>query len=480
MTDRPLWAVEAMVAGMRAARNGPLPPSVPGISIDTRTITRGEAFFAIKGDNREGHVFVAAARAAGAGLAVVAAGRRESFPKDAPLLVVADVLDGLRDLARAARARSRAKIVAVTGSVGKTGTKEALRLTLARNGETHASLASYNNHWGVPRSLARCPESARYAVFELGMNHAGEIEPLTRLVRPQVAIITTVEPVHLEFFGSLEAIADAKAEIFLGLERGGAAVINRDNPQFAQLERSAQNANVERIVSFGEDARLMKCSLQSDTSTVQARIFGTDVTYKLGAPGRHLVLNSLAVLAAAALVGADLALAALALVDLQPASGRGARLTLDMPGGKALLIDESYNANPASMRAALALLGHANVGPLGRRIAVLGDMLELGPRGADLHRELAMAVLAHDVDLVFCCGPLMRALWEALPSRRKGGYAETSAALEPHVLAAVQPGDAVMVKGSLGSRMAAIVKALQSRYRREALDLVPAQASTNG
>jgi UDP-N-acetylmuramoyl-tripeptide--D-alanyl-D-alanine ligase len=484
MTDRPLWAVEAMVAGMRAARNGPLPPSVPGISIDTRTIARGEAFFAIKGDNRDGHDFVQSALAAGAGLAVVSADRREGFPKDAPLLVVADVLEGLRDLARAARARSRAKIVAVTGSVGKTGTKEALRLTLARNGETHASLASYNNHWGVPLSLARCPESARYAVFELGMNHAGEIEPLTRLVRPQVAIITTVEPVHLEFFGSLEAIADAKAEIFLGLERGGAAVINRDNPQFARLERSAQNAKVERIVSFGEharaDARLMKCSLQSDTSTVQARIFGTDVTYKLGAPGRHLVLNSLAVLAAAVLAGADLALAALALVDLQPASGRGARLTLDVPGGKALLIDESYNANPASMRAALALLSHANVGPLGRRIAVLGDMLELGPRGGELHRELAMAVLAHDVDLVFCCGPLMRAFWEALPSRRKGGYAETSAALESQVLAAVQPGDAVMVKGSLGSRMAPIVKALQSRYRREAPELAPAQASTNG
>ena len=329
MTDRPLWAVEAMVAAMRAARNGRLPPSVPGISIDTRTIAPGEAFFAIKGDNRDGHDFVEAALAAGAGLAVVAADRRESFPKDAPLLIVADVLEGLRDLARASRARARAKIVAVTGSVGKTGTKEALRLTLARNGETHASVASYNNHWGVPLSLARCSESARYAVFELGMNHAGEIEPLARLVRPQVAIITTVEPVHLEFFGSLEAIADAKAEIFLGLERGGAAVINRDNPQFAQLERSAQNANVGRIVAFGEharaDARLMKCSLQSDTSTVQARIFGTDVTYKLGAPGRHLVLNSLAVLAAAALVGADLALAALALVDLQPASGRGAR-----------------------------------------------------------------------------------------------------------------------------------------------------------
>jgi UDP-N-acetylmuramoyl-tripeptide--D-alanyl-D-alanine ligase len=482
MTDRPLWSVETMIAAMRAARTGSLPLSVPGISIDTRTIAPGEAFFAIKGDNRDGHDFVQAALDAGAGLAVVAADRAGSFPEHARLLIVPDVLDGLRDLARAARARSRAKIVAVTGSVGKTGTKEALRLALARNGETHASVASYNNHWGVPLSLARCPESARYAVFEMGMNHAGEIEPLARLVRPQVAIITTVEPVHLEFFGSVDAIADAKAEIFLGLERGGAALINRDNPQFARLERSAREAGVERIVSFGEharaDARLLKCSLQTDTSTIHARIFGTDVTYKLGAPGRHVVLNSLAVLAAAALVEADLALAALALAELQPASGRGSRLTLDLPGGTALLIDESYNANPASMRAALALLGHANVGPLGRRIAVLGDMLELGPRGAELHRELAMAVLAHGVDLVFCCGPLMRALWEALPSPRKGGYADTSAALEPLVLAAVQPGDAVMVKGSLGSRMAPIVKALQSRYRREAPVLASAQAST--
>src|SRR5262250_418214 len=346
MTDRPLWAVEAMVAATRAARNGPLPPSVPGISIDTRTIGRGEAFFAIKGDNRDGHDFVAAALAAGAGLAVVSADRRDSFPKDAPLLIVADVLEGLRDLARAARARTQAKVVAVTGSVGKTGTKEALRLALSRSGETHASLASYNNHWGVPLSLARCPESARYAVFEIGMNHAGEIEPLVQLVRPQVAIITAVEPVHLEFFGSLDAIADAKAEIFFGVERGGAAVLNRDNSQFARLERSARNAGIDRIVSFGEhasaDARLVKWSLQTDTSTVQARIFGTDVTYKLGAPGQHLVINSLAVLAAVALAGADLALAALALADLQPASGRGSRVTLYMPGDTALLIDESY------------------------------------------------------------------------------------------------------------------------------------------
>jgi len=481
MIDRPLWTVEEMAAEMRAARAGSLPRSVPGISIDTRTIASGEAFFAIKGDNRDGHDFVSAAIAAGAGLAVVVAAERDRFPKDAPLLVVADVLDGLRDLARAARARSHARIVGVTGSVGKTGTKEALRLTLAESGETHASAASYNNHWGVPLSLARCPETARYAVFEIGMNHAGEIEPLTRLVRPQVAIITAIEPVHLEFFRSIEAIADAKAEIFLGLGRGGAAVINRDNRQFARLERSAESAGVERVVSFGEhsraDARLMKCSLQSDSSTVVARILGTDVTYKLGAPGRHLVLNSLAVLAAVSLVGADLALAALKLSELQPATGRGSRLTLEVPGGTVLLLDESYNANPASMRAALALLGHSNVGSRGRRVAVLGDMLELGPRGADLHRELAEVALAQEGDLVFCCGPLMRAMWQALPSGRQGGYAETSAALRSQVLAAIQPGDAVMVKGSLGSRMALIVEALASRYRREPA-ATPARIST--
>jgi UDP-N-acetylmuramoyl-tripeptide--D-alanyl-D-alanine ligase len=482
MTDRPLWTVQAMAAAMGAVPAGPLPLSVPGISIDTRTVATGEAFFAIKGDNRDGHEFVEAALAAGAGLAVVAADRRDRFPAVAPLLVVADVLDGLRDLARAARARTQAKIVAVTGSVGKTSTKEALRLALGADGETHASVASYNNHWGVPLSLARCPDTARYAVFEIGMNHAGEIEPLTRLVRPQVAIVTTVEPVHLEFFRSVEAIADAKAEIFLGLEPGGAAVINRDNPQFARLERAAQDAGVARIFAFGEharaDARLIRCALQSEGSTVEARILGTEVTYKLGAPGRHLVLNSLAVLAASALAGADLALAALALAKLQPASGRGARISLEMPGGTALLIDESYNANPASMRAALALLGHSQVGPRGRRIAILGDMLELGPRGRDLHRELAEAVLANEVDLVFCCGPLMRGLWEALPSGRQGSYAEASTALEPQVLAAIQPGDAVMVKGSLGSRMAPIVKALQTRYRRVAPATTRAPLST--
>jgi UDP-N-acetylmuramoyl-tripeptide--D-alanyl-D-alanine ligase len=468
-----------MTAAMRAEGAGALPADVNGISIDSRTLVKGDAFFAIKGENRDGHDFVEGALKAGAGLAVLEREQRDRFA-GAPLLIVPDVLEALRDLARAARARMSAKIIAVTGSVGKTSTKEALRLALSAEGETHASIASYNNHWGVPLSLARCPAGAKYAVFEIGMNHAGEITPLTQLVRPHVGIITGIEPVHLEYFGSLEKIADAKAEIFSGVEPGGAVVLNRDNAQYERLAAAARAAHIERVVSFGEhaaaDARLMQFSLQADGSTVEARILGQSVTYKVGAPGRHLVLNSLAVLAAVSLAGADLALAALALNNLKPASGRGARTMLSVPGGTALLIDESYNANPASMRAAIALLGGAPVGKRGRRIAVLGDMLELGPAGAELHRALADTIEAAEIDLVFCSGPLMRALWEALPSRARGGYAETAAGLESTVLAAIQAGDAVMVKGSLGSRMGPIVRALERQFPRQAtLNQAPAQ-----
>jgi len=468
MSAPALWTVEAMATAMAAERHGTLPQSIAGISIDSRSLAPGEAFFAIHGDHRDGHEFVPAALAAKAALAVVAADRYAEFAQDAPLLVVPNVLAALRNLAAAARARSGAKVIGVTGSVGKTGTKEALRLALSKDGETHASVASYNNHWGVPLSLARCPATARYAIFEMGMNHEGEIEPLARLVRPHVAIITTIAPVHLEFLGSLTKIADAKAEIFFGLEPDGAAIINRDIAQFAHLKRRAKEAGAAHIVSFGAheeaDARLIKCALHPHCSTVEADIFGTRLTYKIGAPGRHLVNNSLAVLAAVELVGADLALAAVALAELTPISGRGAPIEIELPGGPALVIDESYNANPASVDAALALLGQAAIGPQGRRIAVLGDMLELGPKGKALHRGLVEPVLVNAVDLVFCCGPLMQALWQALPASRRGGYAGDSAALEAQVLPAIRAGDVVMVKGSLGSRMTAIVKALQRVY----------------
>ena len=470
MTAPALWTVDAMASAMKAERQGRLPAAVCGLSIDSRGIAPGAAFFAIRGDHRDGHEFVDAALAANAGLAVVAADRRAQFPAEAPLLVVRDVLAALRDIAAAARARMSGKVIGVTGSVGKTGTKDALRLALSKDGETHASAASYNNQWGVPLSLARCPSSAHYAVFEIGMNHAGEIAPLSRLVRPHVAIVTTIAPVHLEFLGSLANIADAKAEIFAGVPSDGAAVINRDVDQFAQLEERAHRAGIKHVISFGEharaDARLIKCALHARCSTVEAEILGSRFNYKIGAPGRHLVINSLAVLAAAELVGADIALAALALDELQAAPGRGAPIAIELGGGSALVLDESYNANPASVAAALAVLGRSVIGPHGRRIAVLGEMLELGPNGLDLHRGLADAVVANEVDLVFCCGPLMHALWQALPANRRGGYAEDSAALEAQVLPAIRAGDVVMVKGSLGSRMAPIVKALQRAYPR--------------
>jgi UDP-N-acetylmuramoyl-tripeptide--D-alanyl-D-alanine ligase len=468
MSAAPLWTSTAMAEAMRASSNGALPEAVSGLSIDSRTIAPGEAYFAIKGDVHDGHDFVAAALKAGAALAVVEAAQREKFASDAPLLVVEDVLAGLVDLARAARARLDAQVIAVTGSVGKTSTKEALRRVLGAQGPTHASAASFNNHWGVPLSLARCPATARFAIFEIGMNHAGEIEPLVRLVRPQVAIITTVEPVHLEFFAGIEAIADAKAEIFAGVEPGGAVVLNRDNSQFARLTRRAKKRGISRIVSFGahkrSDARLLDVSLHAACSAVHANILGHDVTYKLGMPGRHMAMNSLAVLAAASLAGADLALAALALSQIEPAAGRGVRRALEVASGEATLIDESYNANPASMAAALNVLGRASVGPHGRRIAVLGDMLELGPTGPELHRGLVDAIKANHVDLVYCCGPLMRNLWDALSTGKRGGYAESAASLETQAVGAIRAGDAIMVKGSLGSKMKTIVNALEKRF----------------
>jgi UDP-N-acetylmuramoyl-tripeptide--D-alanyl-D-alanine ligase len=468
MNASPLWTSDAMREAMRAEANGALPPAVTGLSIDTRTLQSGEAYFAIKGAVHDGHDFVDAALKAGAALAVVEKAQANKFAPDAPLLVVDDVLAALVDLARASRARLQAQVIAVTGSVGKTSTKEALLHVLSAQGQTHASAASFNNHWGVPLSLARCPADARFAVFEIGMNHSGEITPLVKMVRPHVAIITTVEPVHLEFFSGVEAIADAKAEIFEGVEADGAVVLNHDNSQFARLSRRAKKLGISRIVSFGADkraeARLLDISLHATCSAVHANILGHEVTYKLGMPGRHMAMNSLAVLAASSLAGADLALASLSLSQLVPAAGRGVRQTLAVPGGEVTLIDESYNANPASMAAALSVLGRAKIGPHGRRIAVLGDMLELGPTGAQLHAGLNDAIKADHIDLVFCCGTLMRHLWDGLSAGKRGGYADSAAGLEAQVLAAIRAGDAVMVKGSFGSKMKTIVTALEKRF----------------
>ncbi len=464
----PLWTIEALAAAVAGRIVGPVLTEVGGLSIDSRTIVAGEAFFAILGERVDGHDYVAAALARGAACAVVAEERLDALPEDGRYVVVDDVLAALGRLAAAARARSAARIVAVTGSVGKTGTKEMLRAALAPSGVVHASVASFNNHWGVPLSLARMPEDTAFGVFEIGMSAAGEITPLTRLVRPHVAIITTVVAVHSAYFDSEEAIADAKAEILLGLEPGGTAILNRDNRFFARLANAARDAGVHRILGFGElpgaDIRLVHADLGAEGSVVEAEMLATPLRWRIGAPGKHLVMNSLAVIAAAAELGADVPAAAAALADFGAPAGRGARTVLAVGDGTAVLIDESYNANPTSMRAAFEVLKLAPVGPGGRRIAVLGDMLELGEAAAELHAGLAGDLAAAGIDVVHCSGPLMRSLHAALPVAVRGAYAGESSGLESAILSDVRAGDAVMVKGSNGSRMAPIVASLKARY----------------
>ena len=464
----PLWSGDELVAALGARADGAVPSAVTGISIDTRTLEPGDAFFAITGEARNGHDFVAAALEKGASLVVVDEEHAAQFTGKGALAIVPDVLKAMERAGSVRRAELKAGVLAVTGSVGKTGTKEALRLILSRQGKTHAPVASYNNHWGVPLTLCRTPRDVDYAVYEIGMNHPGEILPLAKLVRPLVSIITTIQPVHLEAFTSLEGIAEEKAGVFWELEPGGTAIINADIPQADLLERIAKAGPAGDVIRFGEsadaDVRLVSCALRSDLSTVDAVVMGQPITYRLGSPGKHIVLNSLAVLAAVKAVGADLALAALALGDLRPPAGRGALQRLEAPGGSFTLIDESYNGNPASVKAAIENLGRIPVAGRGRRIAVLGDMLELGPTGPDLHKGLASAVLANAIDSVFACGPLMRGLYDSLPSTLRGAYAAQASGLEPLVLEAVRAGDVVMVKGSLGSRMGPIVKALATRF----------------
>lgn len=461
----PLWTAQAIAAatkGHLAGSDGP----VTGVSIDTRTLKSGDAYFAIRGDRFDGHAFVDAAYKAGAAAAVVS--QPTEPPAGRAAVVVGDVLEALGDLGVAARARSDARIVAITGSVGKTGTKEALRRALSASGPTHASLASHNNHWGVPLTLSRLSPDCAYGVFEIGMNHAGEITPLAAMVRPHVAVVTTVGPVHIAFFGSVEAIAHAKAEIFTGLEPGGVAVVNGDDAVTEILRADAAAAGVGRIVTFGTgtdaDVRLVELDAGPDRSTVTADVFGRTVRYVLGAPGRHSAMNSLAVLAAVDLVGADVAAGAEALAGLEAGTGRGKRTDLAVTGGKLRLVDDAFNANPSSMRAAFDMLALTPAGAGGRRIAVLGDMLELGANAPAFHRDLAGPLEAAGIDLVFCSGPLMRILFDALPSERQGAWAETAADLAPLVSQAVAAGDVVLVKGSKGSRMTDVVSALVERY----------------
>jgi len=460
-TPEPLWtASEAAAAtGGRVTRDW----SATGVAIDSRHIRPGDLFVALRGESTDGHRFIADALAKGAA-AVVA----DHFPNNAgsgvPALMVEDTQTALEDLARTARARTAARVLAVTGSVGKTGTKDALAHVLDQQGPTHSAAASHNNHWGVPLTLARLPRDAAYCVLEMGMNAPGEIAALSHLARPHVAVITEVAPAHTAAFGSVEGIADAKAEIFTGAVTGATAVLPRDNPYIARLAEHAGNAGIERLISFGRDSeatvRVLDTAPDDAGTQVTAALGQRQLSFRVGIPGDHWVTNALAILAAVAAVDADPGAAAGALADLQPGPGRGERHTIPVDGGTATLIDESYNANPKSMRAAIALLGRATPGAGGRRVAVLGDMLELGERAAQDHAELAAPLREAAVDAVFTCGGEMAALRDALPAGLHAGHAETAEAVIEPVRAFLRAGDVVLVKGSAGAHTGALVQAL--------------------
>lgn len=464
-----LWTSHDLVEALAGRPFGTLPAGITGISIDSRSLKPGEAFFAIKGDALDGHDFATAAVKAGAALLVVSEARLPGLGRlTTPMIVVDDVLAALIRLSMASRARSKAKIIAVTGSAGKTTTKEALRHALSAVGKVHASDKSFNNHWGVPLSLARMPADCAYGVFEIGMNHPDEIRPLVKLVRPHVAMVTLIAAAHLGHFRGLDDIARAKGEIFEGLEKGGHALINRDDSRFKLLEKLAVAAGVKHIHSFGEHAkaefRLLRCTLAADHSTISAAIGGSEIVARVGAPGRHMVQNALAVLGAAKLAGADVARVAVALGDLQAEGGRGRRHLL---ARGITLIDESYNANTASMKAAIDLLDATPVTGKGRRIAVLGDMLELGAHSAKLHASLASMIEPTKIDAVYLGGPEMAALAAALAPQRLAGHLPDVEALKPVLLGALKPGDVVMVKSSKGIGFSKLVEAILKKFPAE-------------
>lgn len=460
MSDRPLWTSEEAADATKGERAGSWTAS--GVSIDSRTVSPGDLFVALRGPDRDGHDYVGQALEGGAAAAV--ASRVPAGSGDGKnLLIVDDTKAALEALGARARDRSSAKVVAVTGSVGKTGAKDALKTALTATAPCHASASSLNNHWGVPLSLARLPRQAAFGVFEIGMNHAGEIRPLAKLARPHVAIVTTVEETHLEHLGTVEAVADAKAEIFEGLAAGGIAILNRDNAHFGRLADAARVCGAD-VVSFGfsegSDARAEKVALHAECVCVAADVRGKRIAYKMRVPGRHWARNGLAVLAAVDVLDADLGLGALALGDLAPRAGRGRRHHVQGDDGRFTVIDDSYNASPPSVRAALETLGAADVARGGRRIAVLGDMLELGSETDRLHAALAADIAGNGVASVFTCGARMRNLRDALPASRRGGHTETSSELASLVGDSVRSGDVVLVKGSFAVGMGRVVERL--------------------
>ena len=452
----PLWTSREIAEATGGTSQGDF--EVHGVAFDSREIGAGDLFIAMKGEATDGHRFLDKAFAAGAAGALV------SEPIDKPHVLVADTAQALNDLGRAARARSGARIVGVTGSAGKTGTKEALYAALDRaaQGGAHRSVKSYNNHTGVPLSLARMPRETRFGVFEMGMNHKGELAALTRLVRPHVAIVTTIAPAHREFFASDAEIADAKGEIFQGLEPGGTAIVPYDSPHRERLIAAAK-PRAERIVTFGlEEGADVRASYvirgPRGGSMVTAALPGAQLSFTISQPGAHWVANALAVLAAVQAVGGDLALAGLALAELGGLKGRGERHRIAVEGGEALLIDESYNANQASMAATLKVLGEEKVE--GRRVAVLGAMRELGQDSGAFHAALAGPLEEAGIDYAILVGEEMAALAKALGGHVELAHVPDAAAALPLARQAIGPGDALLIKGSNSIGLAALVEAL--------------------
>ncbi|MEM9999981.1 MAG: UDP-N-acetylmuramoyl-tripeptide--D-alanyl-D-alanine ligase [Pseudomonadota bacterium] len=457
-----------MIDAMGARNTNGVVGAVDGISIDTRTLRPGDVFFAIAGEKFDGHSFASKAIAAGCSAMVVAENKLSAMGHvTKPLMVVPNVLDAMERLAVAARARTKAKILAVTGSAGKTTTKEALLHVLgAQSEKVHASVKSFNNHWGVPLSLARMPEDSEYAIFEIGMNHAGEITPLVKMVRPHVSMVTLIAAAHLGNFRDLNEIAHAKAEIFRGVVRGGTALINRDDRRFKLLSQSAGEAGVHRVAGYGKikksDVVLLDVDLKANGSTARANVFGEKVEFTVPIPGRHVVQNMLGVLGGVQLLGGDVAAAAEALATLPAVDGRGKVYKFRAKAGPFTVIDESYNANPASVAATLQVLHSMKPKGRGRRIAILGDMLELGEHARKLHAGLLDDVRAADLDRLLLGGPEMKALAEAIGDEGPSvmHYEQTDDVIAA-ALKLVRAGDVVLVKSSNGTGFSRLIKAFE-------------------
>jgi UDP-N-acetylmuramoyl-tripeptide--D-alanyl-D-alanine ligase len=463
-----LWTSDEVARALAPATIA-APFEANGVTFDSRAVVKDDLFFALSGETTDGHGFVGEAMKRGAAAAVVS---RDVEAAGGTLIRVPDTMKALASLGRAGRRRSSARIASVTGSVGKTSTKDALRAMLAAQAPTSASVASFNNHVGVPISLARLPREARYGVFEIGMNHPGEIAPLARQVEAHVGVITNVGPVHIGHMGSEEAIADEKGCLFAGMAEGAVAVLDRDSHHYDRLAGHARRFGVSRVVGFGRsetaEARLLSCSLQDTGSDVAALIHGRRIEYRLGAAGEHWVLNSIAALAVVEALGANVVEAAATLKGIGASPGRGARRMLKFGAGTVELLDESYNANPVSMRAMLALLARTEPARGGRRLLAMGDMRELGEGADAYHAGLADAVAASGAAQVFLCGPHMRALWPLLAPAQRGVHRPDSASLAGDVAAALRAGDVIAVKGSLGSKMKNVVDAIVAASDSEA------------